>query len=53
MVRRPSVKKEKMDVKCSPQESIEIKSAEDQQVITIESKDHTVARYTNNEQEQV
>jgi preprotein translocase subunit SecD len=54
MVRKPRVKKEKMNVKYTPQEIIEIKSNEDQQIITIiESREHTVAGYTNNEQEQV
>jgi hypothetical protein len=53
MVRRPRVKKEKKDVKRAPQEIIEIKNNDDQQIITIEDREHTVAGYTNNEQEQV
>jgi hypothetical protein len=42
IVRKPRAKKEKMDAKCAPQEIIEIKSTEDQQIITIDSEDHTV-----------
>jgi hypothetical protein len=53
MVRRPRVKKEKKDLKDPPQEIIEIKSNDDQQIITIEDGEHAVAGYTNNEQEQV